>query len=394
MKSIKLYLISLFSITLLIGCSTRSYLINMSPLPIINNQFIPSIIWHQSVGDSNKKYYSQLSPVYDNFIVYAANRKGVIQAMDITCGKIFWSIDLSKYIDFFTPNLSSLLASGLTISKNKIYIGTETGKVIALNKVDGSIIWKTDVTAEVLSKPVVSNGLVLIHTSDDILQALDEYTGHNKWSIHLSTIPRILSIRGNSTPSITHGIAIIGSDNGSINAIILSQRQIIWRRYISQICGINEINRLYDVDIMPVIDTNLGIIFAVAYNGNLVAIDMYSSEIIWKRNLGSVNDIIVVNNILYLVDKNDRVLAIRKNDGITLWTQDSLLYHNLTAPIIYNGYLIIGDSNGYLYWLDSNNGKFIAQNKIDSSGFHSKPVIAKDKLLIQANNGIVYLIKH
>ncbi|MFS1538479.1 MAG: outer membrane protein assembly factor BamB [Candidatus Phlomobacter fragariae] len=384
-------LVGLLAATLLMGCSTEKDSIVISPLPEVDNQFIPSIIWHRSIGDGSGRYYSQLSPAYDDSVVYAADRKGTVKAMDVDSGEILWSIDLSQQVGFFTENLPALLSSGLTVSGDKLYIGTETGKVIALSKADGDIAWETDIAGEALSQPVVSDGLVLIHTSNGVLQALDAQTGQSKWSINLGT--STLSVRGKSAPAIAYGVAIIGSDGGRISAVMLAQAQIAWQQYISQIRGATEIERLHDVNMTPVIDINSGAIFAIAYNGDLVAMDMRSSQIIWKRDLGSVNDIIVANDIIYLVDQNDRVLAIRKSDGVTLWTQDGLLHRNLTAPAIYDGYLVIGDGEGYLHWLDTQDGQFVAQNKVDSSGLRSRPVIASDKLLIQGKDGTVYLIE-
>ncbi|MGP1956665.1 MAG: outer membrane protein assembly factor BamB [Arsenophonus sp. NC-PE1-MAG3] len=391
MQLIRTLLVGLSVVTLLMACSTEKDSIIISHLPEVKNKFIPSIIWHRSIGDGSGEFYSKLSPAYDNFVIYAADRKGTVKAINIDSGDMLWSIDLSQQVGFFTGNLPALLSSGLTVSENKLFLGTENGKVIALNKINGKIEWETDVSGEALSQPVVSDGLVLIHTSNGVLQALDPQTGQNKWSINLDTSK--LSIRGKSSPATAYGIAIVGSGGGRITAIILDQGRIAWQQYISQIRSATEIDRLHDVNITPVIDTNSSTIFAIAYNGDLVAMDMHSSQIIWKRDLGTVNDIIVANDIIYLVDQNDRVLAVRKNDGITSWTQDALLHRNLTAPIIYNGYLVVGDGEGYLHWLDTQNGHFVAQNKINNLGLHSHPIIASDKLLIQAKDGTVYLIK-
>ncbi|MGP1928488.1 MAG: outer membrane protein assembly factor BamB [Arsenophonus sp. NC-WZS1-MAG3] len=391
MQLARTLLVGLLVVTLLMGCSTEKDSVMISPLPEVNNKFTPSIIWHHSIGDGSGEFYSKLSPAYDDFIVYAADRKGTVKAIDVDSGAMLWSIDLSQQVGFFTANLPALLSSGLTVSGDKLYLGTENGKVIALNKTNGKIEWETDVSGEALSQPVVSDGLVLIHTSNGVLQALDSQTGKNKWSINLDT--STLSIRGKSSPATAYGVAIVGSVGGRITAIILDQGRIAWQQYISQIRGTTEIDRLHDVNITPIIDTNSSTIFAIAYNGNLVAMDMRSSQIIWKRDLGTVNDIIVANDIIYLVDQNDRVLAVHKNNGITSWTQDALLHRNLTAPIIYDGYLVIGDGEGYLHWLDTQDGQFVAQNKIDSLGLRSHPIIASDKLLIQAKNGTIYLIE-
>lgn len=93
-------LVGLLAVTLLMGCSTEKDSIVMSPLPEVDNQFRPSITWHRSIGDGSGKYYSQLSPAYDDSVVYAADRKGTVKAMDADSGEILWSIDLSQQVGF------------------------------------------------------------------------------------------------------------------------------------------------------------------------------------------------------------------------------------------------------------------------------------------------------
>ena len=93
---------------------------------------------------------------------------------------------------------------------------------------------------------------------------------------------------------------------------------------------------------------------------------------------------------IYLVDQKDNILALSTDGGKDLWTQSKLLHRNLTPPTLFNGYLVVGDSEGYLHWINTTDGHFVAQHKVDSSGFLSAPVVAGDKLLIQARGGKVY----
>ena len=100
----------------------------------------------------------------------------------------------------------------------------------------------------------------------------------------------------------------------------------------------------------------------------------------------------VNGNRIYLVDQNDRVMALTIDGGVTLWTQSDLLHRLLTSPVLYNGNLVVGDSEGYLHWINVEDGRFVAQQKVDSSGFQTEPVAADGKLLIQAKDGTVYSI--
>ena len=92
------------------------------------------------------------------------------------------------------------------------------------------------------------------------------------------------------------------------------------------------------------------------------------------------------------MDQDDRVIALNTDGGVTLWRQSDLLHRNLTSPVLYNGYLVVGDAEGYLHWLNTDDGRFVAQQKLDSSGFQTEPVVASDKLLIQSKDGEVYAI--
>ncbi|OAT48108.1 outer membrane protein assembly factor BamB [Providencia heimbachae] len=384
----KTLLIGLVASALLAGCSSETDSIIMAPLPQVENQFTPSIVWDKSVGNGVDQFYSELSPAWDGTMVYAADRKGLVKALELDSGKEIWSVDLSKRTGFLSANLSALLSGGLTISDDKIFIGTERGTVIALNKEDGQVAWDVEVAGEALSKPIVSNDLVMVHTSNGQLQALDMNSGEIKWTVNMDTPS--LSLRGESAPSVAFGAAIVGGDNGRVSAVLLSQGQLIWQQRISQVTSSTEIGRLDDVDMTPIIDD--GKVYAIAYNGTLAALDMRSGQILWKRELGSVSDMVLSGENLYLVDQNDRVLSIRKSDGVTLWTQEELLNRGLSAPEMFNGYLVVGDKEGYLHWLDMATGGFVAQNKLNSSGIHSRPVVASDKLMVQTRNGTVYLL--
>lgn len=388
----KLFVPGLLSLTLLSGCSLFSGeedVVKMSPLPTVENQFTPEKAWNTSVGNGIGDFYSNLHPAWQDSTIYAADRHGVVKAVSADDGREVWKVDLSEKTGFFSSNIPALLSGGLTVDGAHLYVGSEKAKVFALNTSDGSIAWQAKVAGEALSRPVISDGLVLVHTSNGMLQALNEADGAVKWTVNLD-MPS-LSLRGESAPATAFGAAIVGGDNGRVSAVLMQQGQIIWQQRISQATGATEIDRLSDVDTTPVIVN--GVVYALAYNGNLTALDLRSGQIMWKREMGSVNDFIVDANRIYLVDQNDRVVALNADGGVTLWTQSDLLHRNLTAPVLYNGYLVVGDSEGYMHWINADDGRFVAQQKVDSSGFQTTPVVASDKLLIQAKDGTLYAIK-
>lgn len=377
------------TLTLLSGCSlfnSEEDVVTMSLLPKVENQFTPNKIWSTSVGDGIGEFYSYLRPAFQNSTFFAADRHGIVKALDATNGNEKWKVDLSEHTGFFSNRLSALLSGGLAVSGNRIYIGSEKAIVYALNTADGNVAWQARVAGEAMSRPVISDGMVLIHTSNGQLQALNEFDGAVKWTINLD-MPS-LSLRGESTAALAFGAAIIGGDNGRVSAVLMQQGQLIWQQRISQPSCATEINCLNDVDSTPVIVE--GIVYALGYNGNLTALDLRSGQIIWKRELGSVNDFIVDASRIYLVDQNDRLVALSTEGGVTVWTQGDLLHRKLTPAVIFNGYLVTGDAKGYLHWINTTDGRFVTQQSVDSSGFMSAPLVAGDKLVIQARGGKVH----
>lgn len=388
----KTLLVGVVSVALLSGCSLFSGeedVVKMSPLPKVENQFTPTEVWSTSVGDGVGDYYSHLHPAWKDNTIYAADRFGIVKALDADNGKEKWKVDLSENPGFFSSNISAQLSGGVTVDGSNLYIGSEKAVVYSLNTADGTQAWQTKVAGEAISRPVVSDGLVLIHTGNGILQALNQKDGTIAWSANLD-MPT-LSLRGESAPATAFGAAIVGGDNGRVSAVLMKEGQMIWQQRISEPSGATEIDRLSDVDTTPVIAN--GVIYTIAYNGNLVAMDLRSGQIMWKREVGSVNNIQVEGDRIYLVDQNDRVMALNTQGGVTIWTQSELLHRNLTAPVLYNGFIVVGDAEGYLHWLNTNDGRFVAQQKVDSSGLLSAPVVASDKLVIQSKDGEVYAFK-
>ncbi|HHQ6610684.1 outer membrane protein assembly factor BamB [Morganella morganii] len=385
----KTLLVGLVASVLLAGCSSEQDTIVMSPLPEVTSQFTPETVWDKSVGDGIGKYYSHLSPAWEGSSVYAADRNGLVKALDADSGVEIWSVNLAEKTGFLSANIPAMLSGGLTVSGEHVYVGTERGTLIALNANDGEIAWTANAGGEVLSRPEVSDGLVLVHTGNGLLQAFDTASGEQRWSLNLDTPS--LSVRGESAPAVAMGAAFVGGDNGRVSAVMLGQGQIIWQQRISQTTGTTEISRLNDVDMTPVVAD--GRVYAIAYNGNLVAMDMRSGQILWKRDFGSVNELVLDGESLYVVDQNDNIYGLRAADGVTMWSQDKLLHRNLSVPELFNGYLVVGDGEGYLHWLDTSNGQFVAQNKLNSSGILSRPSIAGDKLMVQARDGRLYLLR-
>jgi outer membrane protein assembly factor BamB len=229
----KLLLPGLLSVTLLSGCSlfnSEEDVVKMSPLPTVENQFTPSTSWSTSVGDGIGDFYSNLHPAFADGVVYAADRKGTVKALNADDGKEVWSVNLAEKDGWFSRACAALRRRD-RLRRPCLYRQRKSA-VYALNTSDGTVAWQTSVAGEAISRPVVSDGMVLIHTSNGQLQALNEADGAVKWTVNLD-MPA-LSLRGESAPATAYGAAIVGGDNGRVSAVLMQQGQMIWQQRISR----------------------------------------------------------------------------------------------------------------------------------------------------------------
>ena len=358
------------------GCASDQSAIQISPLPSVVNQFELTSQWSQQIGDGVGTYYSRLRPVYAYDKVFAADRQGLITAIDQKTGEPVWNVDLGI-------EKPVLISSGIVAAYDKIFVGTEMGFLIALEADTGNFLWQTDVGGELLSQPLVDSNLVIVNSSRGVLSAFDAETGTQKWQI-ANDIPN-LTLRGDSSPVATSGGVFWGLANGRLSAAFVENGNLLWQQVIASPKGATEIDRLVDVDSSPVISDYL--LYALAYNGHLVAIDLRSGQLVWKREYSSANDFTLVGNTIYLISDKDHVVSVDARSGTELWSNTELEHRQLTAPVMIHDKLVVGDYQGYLHWIDPKSGEFIAQHSIDKSGFSVAPIAVEDNILVITRDG-------
>ncbi|MGB5143538.1 MAG: outer membrane protein assembly factor BamB, partial [Shewanella indica] len=60
---------------------------------------------------------------------------------------------------------------------------------------------------------------------------------------------------------------------------------------------------------------------------------------------------------------------------------------DLTAPAVFQDYVVVGDFEGYLHFIDRSNGQIVGRVQVDSSGLFSQPLVVDDKIYLQTRDG-------
>ncbi len=363
---------------LLSACSSEEETVIMAPVPVVQSEFTPETVWRKSIGDGVGHFFSKLEPVIAYDALFIASRDGIVKSLNPETGDENWSIDLSE-------KESARLSGGIHAAYEQLFIGTENGELIALDANQGTLNWRAPLKGEALSKSATDSNLVLTHTSRGVLVAHDKDDGKEMWTI--STEVPALTLRGTSSPTAAAGGVFWGTANGRLAAAIVEHGQLIWQQPIATPKGATEIDRLVDVDAKPIIIG--GNLFTIGVNGQLVSIDLRSGKPSWKRNYSSASDMFTDGRTLYLLTDRDHVVAVDARSGTKLWENEQLENRLLTTPKLISGSVVVGDSEGYLHWLDRHSGRFVAQQLINDSGFAVAPVVLNDGFVVQTRDGKV-----
>lgn len=377
-KLLNKVLVSAMAIGVLAGCAGEEDTIIMAPLPVVQSEFTSGESWSTSIGDGVGHFFSNLSPEYAYGKVFIASREGVVKALEPDTGKTIWELNLGE-------EGNARLSGGISSAYGKIYIGSENGKVFAIDEESGEQLWAANVNGEVLADPVADSNLIMVHTSRGMLIGLSQDSGEERWTIN-TEVPN-LTLRGDSTPVAVSGGVFWGTASGRLAAAIVDRGQLIWQQPIGTPQGATEIDRLVDVDASPIVLG--GNLYIVGINGNLTSIDLRSGEASWKRKYSSANDMASDGGRLFLITDKDHLVAVDARSGTELWTNDQLEHRLLTAPVIINRYIVVGDAEGYLHWIDRSTGEFVAQQLVDDSGFAVGPVSLDDGYLVVTRQGSV-----
>ena len=375
---VRLLLIGLLSI--MAGCSTmKGWFSNdddtanqPAPLEEIVQEIDISKVWSTSVGSGQGKGYNYISPVIDGQVLYVAGNDGVVMALDKTSGKTLWKEDLDRPI-----------SGGVGVGAGTLAVGTSDGEVLLLSASDGSLLWTAAVNGEVLSAPQTDGSIVLVQSYDGRVQGLNASDGSELWAYD-SNVP-VLTLRGTSTPIIEGRLAIVAFANGKVMALDIKTGALRWeaRAVIAQ--GRSEIDRIVDIDGHMLLNGN--VLYAVGYQGRLVALDAPTGRKMWQQDASSYVGVDQGFGNIYVADETGSLIAFHRSGQGVRWEQPALEYRRLSAPKTVKGYVAVGDLEGYVHFLSQVDGHFVGRTKIDGDGVRGRMLSEGDILYVYGNGG-------
>ncbi|HEY7907205.1 MAG TPA: outer membrane protein assembly factor BamB [Wenzhouxiangella sp.] len=359
--------------SVLAGCQTLGGLFSddesIPPSELV--EFTPTLnvsnVWSTNAVDGVGRSRPAIGLDFFDEKIWAADESGRVVGLNAQTGRVEARFDTGLSI-----------SAGPRVEGEHLLVGTFDGEVALLDRTDGSVVWKQNVSSEVLAAPIVSDGKVIARVLDGRIYGFDRATGRRDW-VYDRSVP-LLTLRGNSTPIARAGRVYIGFDDGVVIALRSEDGQMIWEQRVSEPEGRTELERMTDIDgPMAIVGTEL---YVVSYKGRMASLALESGRLLWVKDVSAEQGVSLRRTELAVADRDDAVWLVDRRNSTTLWRDDRLERRDITRPVFYNNFLVTTDFEGYMHWLDAESGDFVARTRIGGDPAQGAPLVIGNTLYV------------
>ncbi|MFC2115424.1 PQQ-binding-like beta-propeller repeat protein [Bacteroidota bacterium] len=341
----------------------------------------PKEVWTERIGDH--WVYADLALSGDKLILN--NSDLYSYCIDTKKGKVLWRFSILKSLHqkdgyrILTERLAgeagSSYQSKAIAADGKVFIGTPSRFVYAMDAESGKEIWKYEIGAAISGAPVYDNNKIYVgqQGGEDDFYCLDAKTGKLIWKQNIGWVW--------GSAAVSDGLVYIPGIDGYVNCLDANNGNIIWRfRTDKSVCSEPTVmgnyvyfgswdGFLYKFEkrtgklVWKFVGGGSDSGVAIGFDGKIVTpgggtgmkcIDAETAKILWKPELrGSTNNTPAYHDGQVFFSWQGRLAALDANTGEMVWSQAGV--GGLTAPVVGN--------NGYVYCGASGNPYFFAFNE-------------------------------
>ena len=335
---------------LLVACSSSNHK-DLKPIDLsdIDTALRIKQLWDKPVGGQGE-YYHQFQLAVDARYLYSASTSGRVYQLDKFTGDTRWKV-----------SLNTALTSGVSIDNEHVYVGARDGAIIALSQTSGEQVWVQNLASEPISAPSAFEDNVVVHLSNGQIVNLHAETGEVRW-IYDGNVPA-LTIRGTGRATFFGQFVAVGLANGKLALLDIKTGQLRWENKVGIAQGDSEIERIVDVDTQPSLSESK--LFAVSYQGRIVAYDMQNGRTLWAEDESSYKDLTLGFGSVYVSNSDGQIVAYDQLSGDVKWVNESLLRRKISSPTAVSSYLVVADYDGYVHLISQVDGNLLARERVD-----------------------------
>lgn len=332
--------------------------------------------WVRSTLKPNLYYGPRLNhlmkPLIVEDLIIQGNGLDGIVALNRKNGSNVWRFDVLGGVQ------------GAVIQGDRLYFGGGDGFAYCISVDDGRVLWSTNLNVEILAAPLVEDGNVYFQTGNNSLFSLQKVTGAKIWS-YARQDTTVISVNGSTAPVSIGSNLLVGFSDGYIASIRKSDGTLAWERQL------NIDSRFKDIDSTPLFVN--GTVYFSSYDGDLFALEAQSGRTKWQINKGGHSALTFDGQNLYFSSTSNEVLAIDPKDGRTIWAFKSN-FGLPTQPTIFQEFIVFGTARGPMIGVEKRNGTKAFEYNPGRGALAGPNVSAADqKLYLMSNEGNLHSVK-
>jgi eukaryotic-like serine/threonine-protein kinase len=296
--------------------------------------------------------------------VFIGSDDGRLYALDFNSGKPIWT---------FT-NREAIESSPLVLNGN-VFFGSSDANLYALDAATGKPVWKYETGDKILGAPnwftVGDKTNILVGSYDFKLHCLDAATGKSNWVYESANYI-------NGSPAIASGQTVFGGCDGLLYVLALTD---------GTLAGSNEIGSPIAASVALV----EGRAYFGHYDNQFVCADLKSGSNVWTfraRQFPYFSSPAVTPDRVIFGGRDKQLHCVNRADGSNVWTFATRGKVD-SSPVVCGEKIVVGSDDGRLYLVSLNDGKELWSYEIGQA-IDSSPAVADGKIVIGSDDGNVY----
>ena len=344
----------------------------------------------QIIDDKNP-YLPDLIYLAQN--IFLLNNHGVLFKIETKNGKILWKKSIFEKLEdtiIGTPALSGKLSND---GKITIYAHNGSNEILALDGVNGKIIWKRNHRLPLRGGITSNKDTIFVGDFDGNFFSIDSNNGKINWDAFIGSDYN--SVYTTARPIVAKDKIIVPGTGGAFFILSSDTGEFLWSENISSNKQLPKIFHSGDIVANPIF--HKGVIYIVSQSGFTAAFDINTSEELWKIPVGGIETPTLSGKTIFVNGHMGLLTAIDIVSGKLRWkkkypsyiNENSLLSDKEIAiykgPTLAGSKILLSDLDGIINIIDANNGNEISTLKIDKLAL--PPIPANKNIFFLTANG-------
>ena len=264
------------------------------------------ILWKKNIDKSS----IFISPVISNNKIFVLTEKGNVVSLNSE-GQEIWRTNILPVDE----ESGFLTGGGITLNNSKLIVTTSFGDIITLSRDDGKILWRNNFDGSFnMGATILDNRIYLISSKGLALCLSSE--GEIIWSFLGPYEKR--SIVNEPSPVIINKNILLPFNTGFLKLVDSTTGIDIWS-YESKSFDFGNAR-----SVIPGFSSSIMVsenqILTSNFSGQTRAID-FDGNLIWSNRFNSNDDIVQIDENIFLIDKLERIVIINRKNGKVINTK-------------------------------------------------------------------------